>query len=50
MKKNRPKKKKKKIRRNNKCLFHNIMLECNSQGKKLTEKNHAIAKSGFLKK
>ena len=40
----------KKIRIINKCLFDNIIIECKSQGKHHTEKNHAIGKSGFLKK
>lgn len=38
------------IRRNNECIFKDIICKCKSNGNLPTEKNHIISKSCYLKK
>lgn len=40
----------KKFRNSNECLFKDIVIKCNSQGKRKIEKNHIIPKSSYLER
>jgi hypothetical protein len=40
----------KELRENNICLFRGVLCDCNHNGKFVTEKNHLIQKSNYLKR